>query len=512
PYPIVTGEPFSAEYNTRTVEIRNGKRIVHESHSFVARDSAGHVATRTPESPHVRDENGVLFVIASGTISDPAAGVLLYWDEEDEPPPLKHVVFKRRIRPNKPLHGPQALSACERVGGHPRDYQNGDTEKIEDLGERTIQNIPARGCRVSVFVPAGSIHNDQLLILSSTYESWISPQLRITLIDVDHDPRVSDSAEQLDNIATGEPDPSLFQPPPGYKIRDLDAEREDEERSQVTLEPEEPDAETMAGAWETGDPFASEPSQIGILVNIHAYRHVPFLQGKVVGSGTQKITSLNVRVYRRVAGAYKCWWFAQPNHGGASWHGNRLRIEFDCDVTGNFMQGQLGLDLAFNQKELTWTGSYARNDVTRPVVLARPGASLKAASNPFLGGWSANGGVGDSGSRCVYIAQRLDGSLLAWDDAWDAVFINPSGGMTNASFQEDVGDPLGVRIDGNTVILEEGIYWGGVAGRGPRIFTGKLSPDESQIVGSWDWSQHTTAKVTTFTKMAGQSCRSHGPK
>ncbi|MGH6858027.1 MAG: hypothetical protein ACRECP_10455, partial [Methylocella sp.] len=179
PYPIVTGEPFSAEYNTRTVEIRNGKRIVHESHSFVARDSAGHVATRTPESPHVRDENGVLFVIASGTISDPAAGVLLYWDEEDEPPPLKHVVFKRRIRPNKPLHGPQALSACERVGGHPRDYQNGDTEKIEDLGERTIQNIPARGCRVSVFVPAGSIHNDQLLILSSTYESWISPQLRI---------------------------------------------------------------------------------------------------------------------------------------------------------------------------------------------------------------------------------------------------------------------------------------------------------------------------------------------
>ncbi len=530
-YPIVTGEPFSADYNTRSVEIRNGKRKVHESHSFVARDSAGRVATRTPESPHVRYENGVSFVIASGTISDPAAGVVLDW-EEGEPPPWNDVAFKRRIRPNKPLLGPQALSACEVVGGHPRDEPYGANQQVTDLGERTIQNIPARGCRLTAFIPAGSIHNGQPL--ASTYESWVSPQLRIILIRVDHNPRTSDTTEQLDNIATGEPDPSLFQPPPGYKIRDVEAERVEEERSQVTLGPGEPDAETLAGNWETDDPFARKRSQIGILVNINANRRVPFHQGKVAGDGPQKIASFYVRVYERVARKDEGGFFTTAKDGGASFNGHLLQIKADGSgsrrrarrngrrrkCSGTIIQCELALDLTFDGQKRLWIGTYTRNDVTRPVVLARPRASLKAASNPFLGGWSENIGVGGSGSRCVHIAQGLDGTFLAWDDARNGAFVDLSEDMTTATFQENVGDALGVHIKGHTLTLEEGIYWGGVAGQGPRKFTGKLSADKSRIVGSWGRiiqvkgakANPGAGEVTTFTRMADKSCWSQGPK
>ena len=512
-YPIVTGEPFIAENNSRSVQIRNGERTIYESRSIIARDSSGRVPTRTAESPHVLfpDGGGVAFVPASSSISDPAAGVRLYWMERG-PPQLDVVVLKNRILPNTPQSRSQPLNACERESGHTRNYPNGETQQIADLGERTIHNILTRGCRVTTFIPAGAIHNNQPLTI--TDDSWSSPQLRINLIHVHHDPSGADMTEQLENIATGEPDPSLFQPPPGYKVQDMDAEREEQERSQVTVEPGGPDTEMLAGAWETDDPFASKPSQMGILLEILANRRVPFHQGKVVGDGPEKIASLDVRVYQRVAREDKGGWFSTTKHGGASWDGHQLRIEFNGRGAGTFIQGELALDLTFNEQKRFWMGSYTRDSVTRPVLLARPGASRKAVSNPFLGGWSENGRIG--GLRCVYIAQGLDGTLLAWRDTRMGPTINPNEGMTTATFQENNGDALGVQIIGNTVTLQEGIYWGGIAGQPPRKFTGKLSPDESQIMGSWEvpgpQSQPTTAEVTTFTRMAGQSCWSQGPK
>ena len=94
--------------------------------------------------------------------------------------------------------------------------------------------------------------------------------------------------------------------------------------------------------------------------------------------------------------------------------------------------------------------------------------------------------------------------------------INPSEGMTTAFFQENDGDALGVQITGNTVTLQEGIYWGG---QGPRKFTGKLSPDKSQIVGNWGpifrateaQNQPAVGEAATFTRAVGQSCWSQGP-
>jgi hypothetical protein len=513
-FPIVAGEPFTGENNSRSVQVRNGKRIVYESHSIVARDSEGRVATRTPESPNVSmpDGGGSVFVPAGRSVADPVAMVQMRWNGGGQ---LNELVMKNRIPPNTPLSRPQPLNACERESGHTRNYPNGETQQIEDLGERTIQNILTRGCRVTTLIPVGSIHNDEPLTITDDW--WSSLQFRVTLLRVHHDPSGTDEIKQLDKIVRGEPDRSLFQPPPGYTIRDMDAEREQQERSEVTVEPGEPGAEMLAGAWEADNPFVGESSQMGILLKILANRRVPFHQGKVVGDGPEKIATLDVRVYQRVAGGDKGGWFSTNHDGGASWDGHRLRIEFNGDDSGAFIQGKLSLDIAFNRVDLAWTGSYTHNGVTKPIVLARPGASLKGLSNLFLGGWQESGRFG--ASRCVYIAQGSDGTLVAWRNTRMGPTINPSEGMTTAFFQEHDGDALGVQITGNTVTLQEGIYWGAIGGQPPRKFTGKLSRDESQIVGTWGpilqvpgaENQPTIDEAVTFSRMVGQSCWSTGP-
>ena len=63
-----------------------------------------------------------------------------------------------------------------------------------------------------------------------------------------------------------------------------------------------------------GRPNNQNPLKMGILLKILANRWVPFHQGKVIGDGPEKIASLDVCVYQRVAGEDKGSWFS-TNHG-----------------------------------------------------------------------------------------------------------------------------------------------------------------------------------------------------
>jgi hypothetical protein len=526
--PIVTGEPFTADNDSRSVMLLNGEKVINESHSIIARDSSGRVATRTVESPHVTFPNGKSAgsIPAGGTITDPTASVHLNWSEPMEAI-LGKVVMKNRLFPNEPQARPQPLDACERESGRTRHYQNGVTQQIEEIGERTIQNILTRGCRVTNFIPAGTPNNDQPI--TTTDESWSSPELRITLLHVFHAPDGQDRMEQLDNIVLGEPDPALFEPPPGYTIRDMDAEREQQERAQFTVQPGQPDAAMLVGAWEADDPFAAKPAQVGIRLKLVANRRVPFSHGKVTGDGMQKFMSFDICVYQRAAGEEKHGWFS-TTQGGASWDGSRLIVAYHGAGTYAFVQGDLALDLTFDEQKGFWAGSYSRDGVSKPVRLTRPGAARNGPSNPFVGDWSESGRMGPSAPAaltptCVDIAQGLDGTFVAWRLSNSGPIIDPREGDAIALLQENDGDALGVQINGDTLTLQEGIDWAVIAGKGPEQFTGKLSADGIQIVGTWaahapesgkerpaspDENHSPTGPVTTFTKMVGQSCWAQG--
>lgn len=540
--PIVTGEPFTAENNSRMVMLRKGEKVSYESHSIIARDSLGRVATRTPASPHVQFPDGEAagFIPAGGTIQDPAARVQLRWADGDLP--SGKVVLKNRMLPSLPPSGRHRLNACEREKGQTRHLRNGETRQVEDLGERTIQGILTEGCRVTTFIPAGTSHNDQPI--TTTDESWVSPELRITLLQVIHNSSgqegteksngivPQDSIAELDNIVLGEPDPSLFEPPPDYEVRDMDAERERQEQAEFTVQPGQPDAEMLAGAWETDDPFAGKPAQMGIMLKLVANRRVPFQQGKVTGDGPQKFLSFDIRLYERAAGEDQGGWFSTSNAGGASWDGNRLRIEFHGAGTDTpFIHGDIALDLSFNQQKGFWTGNYTRGNTSKPVQLTRPGAASKATSNSFLGAWSETSTMDAlhpalHQPTCVHIAQGSDGILVSWGVTRLGPIVDRREEAGTALFQEIDGGALGVEIDGDTLTLQEGIHSGAVSGHGPQRFIGKLSPDGTQIVGTWaphapessgvpstrqDQSQSAAGPVTTFARMTGQGCWSQRP-
>lgn len=271
---------------------------------------------------------------------------------------------------------------------------------------------------------------------------------------------------------------------------------------------------------------------MGIRLKLLANRRVPYHQHQVTGDGIQKFVSFDICFYQRAAHQERHGWFSTSSGGGATWDGGRLSIAFHGAAPDAFVQEDLALNLTFDEQKGFWTGSYSRGGVSKPVRLVRPGASQKGHSSPFMGAWSASGRLGPSPPAprtptCIYIAQGLDGAFVAWRNGNFGPVIDPREGFDVASFKETDGDALGVQIDGDTLTLQEGIDWAAVSGKGPEKFTGKLSPDGTQIIGSWvthapeSWGgssspqepkPSSTVPVTTFTRMTmGQSCGSQPP-
>ena len=65
-------------------------------------------------------------------------------------------------------------------------------------------------------IPEGSQDNDRPITVVS--ETWISPDLNITIFSKHNDPRSGESITRLTKLDVSNPILSLFQPPPDYKI------------------------------------------------------------------------------------------------------------------------------------------------------------------------------------------------------------------------------------------------------------------------------------------------------
>jgi hypothetical protein len=92
----------------------------------------------------------------------------------------------------------------------------------ENLGTMTIEGFAVNGTRQTRTTPAGEIGNDQLIAVVS--ESSFSPDLKLILLSKTDNPQYGKTIIKLINIRTGEPDLSLFQVPPDYKVNDLSSQ------------------------------------------------------------------------------------------------------------------------------------------------------------------------------------------------------------------------------------------------------------------------------------------------
>jgi hypothetical protein len=89
---------------------------------------------------------------------------------------------------------------------------------LENLGDQTIGGIHATGTRMTTTIPAGSMGNEQPILVQS--ETWSSPELKATVMTKHTDPWAGELKTQLTNVNSSEPDPSLFTVPSDYKIVD----------------------------------------------------------------------------------------------------------------------------------------------------------------------------------------------------------------------------------------------------------------------------------------------------
>jgi hypothetical protein len=76
---------------------------------------------------------------------------------------------------------------------------------------------------VTTTIAAGAVGNDLPIVVTS--EEWTSPDLQVLVLTERKDPRNGDSSYRLLNISRSEPDPSLFQVPSDYTIKETGIRR-----------------------------------------------------------------------------------------------------------------------------------------------------------------------------------------------------------------------------------------------------------------------------------------------
>jgi hypothetical protein len=233
----VKGAPYCAQETTEhTQKLGNGTNIDRKSSATVCRDSDG----------RERRETETMI-----TIMDPVAAVSYHLNKETHSGTKGSVGVLRgdttrggrgggvgasggvvRIYPMTTAAGTaQSAEPGGRRGGGGRGGADntvaasggggrvGGTVQAESLGTKAIAGVQVEGTRDTRNIPAGEIGNDRPL--QTVWETWFSPELNVVVLRRVSDPVNGNTVTELKDIQRSEPEPALFQVPPGFTIRDL---------------------------------------------------------------------------------------------------------------------------------------------------------------------------------------------------------------------------------------------------------------------------------------------------
>ena len=192
-----SGIPYSAQQVTERVQtLVDGTRITQKPHRFNEyRDSSGR--SRTEELSPDSEE------VLTASITDPVAGFRYTLDF------IAHSSHRWSLaRPSKSSAFPE-----QKPAGSPQVSR-------ESLGTQTIEGLLTQGTRTTTVYPVGTFGNDRPVTVIT--EAWRSPEIQIPLLLKISDPRTGEATTRLTNVSRSEPDPALFQVPPGYEITDAD--------------------------------------------------------------------------------------------------------------------------------------------------------------------------------------------------------------------------------------------------------------------------------------------------
>ena len=211
---FLQGHPYSAdEITQQTNTLADGTHMVRTSQpNFLCRDFVGR--TRTEKRPPLLPKENQIEMPALVEILDPVSGFGYYLDTVNRVAhrlvlrqPIKFLPARQALYPNPlPPISSKPSTADERI------------TTSERLGTKILEGVSVEGQRITWTYPIGSVGNDRPIV--TTKEIWQSRELNTTILSTSYDPRSGESIHALINISLAEPDPSLFQIPPGYKVVD----------------------------------------------------------------------------------------------------------------------------------------------------------------------------------------------------------------------------------------------------------------------------------------------------
>jgi len=100
----------------------------------------------------------------------------------------------------------------------PGGFAGGGNVNREDLGTQVVEGVVATGTRNTTTIPAGTIGNEQPILIVS--EQWFSPELKVLVMTKHNDPRTGETTYRLTNIVQTEPARSLFEVPVDYTVKE----------------------------------------------------------------------------------------------------------------------------------------------------------------------------------------------------------------------------------------------------------------------------------------------------
>jgi hypothetical protein len=207
---MVTGVPFSARVITETTMVlADGNHIVRQSTAFIARDSQGRTRREQATSQKVagnetKAEPSAVFIL------DPVEGSGYVLD------PRLHSA--QRISIPKPKLATSDAVNDSAAPAPSASSDNGSRAGGVPLGTQVIGGLEAEGTRLTHTLSAGSVGNERPIEV--TLEIWYSPQLQTIVMSKNTDPRFGEIVYKVTDVQLSEPDPSLFQVPVGYSVRE----------------------------------------------------------------------------------------------------------------------------------------------------------------------------------------------------------------------------------------------------------------------------------------------------
>jgi hypothetical protein len=211
-----TNNPVSMVLERKhTQTLADGTHINTVTHEYFYRDSLGR--TRT-ENELVTTALGNGVPRHSVFVQDPVARTSTNWQTGLPEGMPHHYVRVERTVMQRPLMSDAPKANPPGVNPHAGTSQNSSQPQpnmtMERLGTEDVLGLTCEASRMTIVFPVGYSGND--LPITNTEDRCISREFGKVLLEVIQDPRLGKRSVALQSVSRGEPDPSLFQPPPDY--------------------------------------------------------------------------------------------------------------------------------------------------------------------------------------------------------------------------------------------------------------------------------------------------------